>query len=435
MSRYGIKVTEEEVKERILCSFGECSTQQNRQVETTDQQQQLSNDQQRNRSEAEWSEFIDVMYKKEEEGLVEPLLTSSSTSNNSNDDDVENGHESSDSIQSVPSSSEQDNKEEVSMDLSQVLALLLIPLLLKAEKTLAQQKEEDTHHSIIPPSFNNVRKHTERGDKHWPDGDLIDNTLCMMLWNTGHQNSQPLTKELLRQLLRYYFTDGELADDDNLLDEMLSMAKGNSIENGVDDEEIIFDKYSFVRALTHDIQRYDIDNENSQNTNYVDVFKTYYSTKTEEKTCSCLNAINPMKAVEDGRNEEGEEDISPVQRVYTCPSIDYTADTFRSKVCLLMVAHQFYSIFDSISDYSIYFSAAIKGFVVLLWVTWLLTFVGYLSSGGVQALATVACDHTKFGCAILQGIVNFFWFLLVANQFHSISDSISDHSLNSLLPL
>ena len=354
MSRYGIKVTEEEVKERILCSFGECSTQQNRQVETTDQQQQLSNDhQQRNSSEAEWSEFIDVMYKKEEEGLGEPLL--SSTSNNSNDD-VENGHEFSGSIQSDSSSSEQDNKDEGSMDLSQVLALLLIPLLLKAEKTLLQSEEEDTAHSIIPPSFNNVRKHTERGDKNWPDADLIDNTLRMMLCNvTGDQNPQPLTKELLRQLLRYYFTDGELADDENLLDEMLSMARGGSIENGGDDEEIIFDQYSFVRALTHDIQRYNIDNENSKNTNYVDVFKTYYSTKSEEKTCSCLNVINPMKAVEDGRNEEGEGAISPVQRVYTCPSIDYTADTFRSKVylCCLLVDNQFHSISDSISDHSL----------------------------------------------------------------------------------
>ena len=50
-------------------------------------------------------------------------------------------------------------------------------------------------------------------------------------------------------MLRYYFTDGELADDENLLDEMLSMAKGNSIENGVDDEEIIFDKFAFVRGV------------------------------------------------------------------------------------------------------------------------------------------------------------------------------------------
>ena len=54
---------------------------------------------------------------------------------------------------------------------------------------------------------------------------------------------------MLRQLLRFYFTDGELVDDEKLLDEMLSIAKGNSTENGGDDEEIIFDKYAFVRAL------------------------------------------------------------------------------------------------------------------------------------------------------------------------------------------
>ena len=104
-----------------------------------------------------------------------------------------------------------------------------------------------------------------------------------------------------------------------------------------------------MHALTHDVQRYNIDNENSQGTNYVDVFKTYYSTKSEEKS-SCLNVINPMKTVEDGRNLEEEGAISPVQRVYTCPSIDYTADTFRSKVCLLLFADQFHSISDSISD-------------------------------------------------------------------------------------
>jgi len=53
-------------------------------------------------------------------------------------------------------------------------------------------------------------------------------------------------------------------------------------------------------------------------------------------------------------------------------------------------------------------------------VTWLLTFVGYLSSGGVQALATVACDHTKFGCAILQGIVNWLAIMLQLSVFGTI---------------
>jgi len=137
----------------------------------------------------------------------------------------------------------------------------------------------------------------------------------MMLWDaTGDPTPQPLTKELLQQLLRFYFSDGELAEDEILLDEMLNVAKGGA-ESGDDEEPIIFNQYTFVRALTHDVQRYNIDNENSQNTNYVDVFETYYSTKSEEnKKCSCPKFMNPMKTVEVGsNNEEG----TSVQRVFT----------------------------------------------------------------------------------------------------------------------
>ena len=51
-----------------------------------------------------------------------------------------------------------------------------------------------------------------------------------------------------------------------------------------------------------------------------------------------------------------------------------------------------------------------QGFVVLLWVTWILTYFAYLSvnddTDGVLSLARLNCDHSQFGCAILQGITN-----------------------------
>ena len=66
-------------------------------------------------------------------------------------------------------------------------------------------------------------------------------------------------------------------------------------------------------------------------TNYFGVFQTLYSTKVNEdkKKCSFAEMMNPMKNVEIGQ----EEGVRPVQSVFTFPSIDYTADTFRSKVC------------------------------------------------------------------------------------------------------
>ena len=123
----------------------------------------------------------------------------------------------------------------------------------------------------------------------------------------------------------------ELADDDNLLDEMLSAANGNDSKNiDCEGEPILLDEHAFARALTNDVQRYNIDFENRITTNYYDVFQTHYSTKEEEKKKKYLPHLsNIMMKTEDiGNHKE-----NPVKRVFTWASIDYTADTFRSKVC------------------------------------------------------------------------------------------------------
>jgi len=112
------------------------------------------------------------MYSKEEEvggGADAPLLSDTDRIDTSgtplnDDDDVENGRDASDNIQSDSCRNRNDSlidDEDGSIDLTQVLALLLIPLLLKAESSLLQQKE-DTHHSLLSPSFA-VRQHNERG--------------------------------------------------------------------------------------------------------------------------------------------------------------------------------------------------------------------------------------------------------------------------------
>ena len=120
------------------------------------------------------------------------------------------------------------------------------------------------------------------------------------------------------------------------------------IEGG---EPILLDQHSFAYALTHDVQRYNIDFENRVTTNFQDVFL-----------------------------EEQKEDLKEghsVTTVRTLPCIDYTADTFRS-----------------------------KSYVVVLWVAWVLTYFSYLRSEGILTMATLQCDKTIFGCVLAQGMVN-----------------------------
>lgn len=52
-----------------------------------------------------------------------------------------------------------------------------------------------------------------------------------------------------------------------------------------------------------------------------------------------------------------------------------------------------------------------QGFVVLLWVTWIVSYFAYLSSNDVAELARLECDSTRFTCAIAQGITN--WLVIM----------------------
>mgnify|MGYP000255008804 CR=1 FL=1 len=59
------------------------------------------------------------------------------------------------------------------------------------------------------------------------------------------------------------------------------------------------------------------------------------------------------------------------------------------------------------------FTVSLKGFVVLLWVAWILTYFGYLfSDDSLLSLSRLDCDTTHFGCALAQGITN--WLMIMA---------------------
>eukprot|EP00804_Cyclotella_cryptica_P013395 CCRYP_005153-RC/>CCRYP_005153-RC protein AED:0.37 eAED:0.37 QI:231/1/1/1/1/0.91/12/2182/791 len=366
MSRYGIQVNEEEVKETILKDFGQCPRQN------------------------------------------EETMTDA-------DDGADHETESCD---------EQSHKAPMEhLDLTQVLALLLIPSLLKAsgrleEKNQNKVKDEadgtrteglkDEHNSenglsqlcsssyhtamsnleTLEESTNINSTHkkinsrrwailqSERGDKHSPDSDLIENVLGMILHDaTGNIQPQPLTKELLRQLLNFY-GEADMADDESLLEGMILEATNDTegAPHDVEGDGVILDKDTFARALTKDVRLYPTDNENNITTNYYDVFKTFAPNGRKSKMPTSVEA-------------DADSDIRHVTSVFTFPSIDYTADTFRS-----------------------------KSFVILLWVTWILSYFAYLFNGqdNVLAFGVLHCEenmNNSFGCWVLQGIIN--WLLIM----------------------
>ncbi|KAL7465413.1 hypothetical protein ACHAXS_005737 [Conticribra weissflogii] len=408
MSRYGIKVTEEEVEQTIMEAFGERQSRR------------------------------DASYLKREIRTKE--------CNDKEDNGATIDHENSE----IPPA----QRRKDCLDLPQVLSLLLIPLLLKAEISLKQNclasevggggldssiytatggkpspsptspkasswtklkesgrlDEANSHIDIqdqaeLPNSPRNHERnrssipaliHRDKGGKYWPDADITETALETILQDvTGDPNPQPLTKELLRQIL-YFYGEGDLATDEFLEDMIRAAAPSRGTtqpkqsnltthSNGIshDTDEVVFvdveeepfclDNHAFARALTHDIKQYNVTNEDSLTTNYHDVFKTYKSTKEGDGKNLIAKRLMTVEKVNDA------EDVRPVQRVFTFPSIDYTADTFRS-----------------------------KGFVVLLWVTWILSYFAYLFDRDGQRLGDLNCNESEpnFGCFILQGLVN-----------------------------
>jgi hypothetical protein len=291
MSRHGIQVTKKEVAEKIIGTFGECTP----------------------------------------------------------------GMENESSIYNEGTSNEQANihsRSDISprgcLDLVQILALLFIPLLLKAKQNLDQaQQESNTLKRVW-----SIQHHSQKGDKLWPDADIIESVLRMMLHDaTGDATPRPLTKALIRQLLGFYGEE-EASDNEHLLDTMV-LAATQDDNADIEGDHVLLDQHRFAYAMTHDVQRYDIDFENRVTTNFHDVFLT-------------------------GELNEG----NFVKTVRTLPCIDYTADTFRS-----------------------------KSYVVVLWVAWILTYFSYLHSEDILTMTELQCNQSEFWCVLAQGVVN--WFTLV----------------------
>jgi len=190
------------------------------------------------------------------------------------------------------------------MDMMQLVSLLLIPVLREEQ----ERRQQDVR--------------MENGD-----ADLLEYTLEMMLHDvTGSRMPKRLTRTLIKQILQAY-GETALSEDDDLVQQMLEHAGASSSQDGV-----LLDVKAFCRALTSDVQEFDVENKDKLSTNFDDVmFSTNRSDQVhaepEQTHATMLQRTQSQTPTVFNKTVT----VDDVPLMYTAPQVDNAADTFRSK--------------------------------------------------------------------------------------------------------
>ena len=253
------------------------------------------------------------------------------------------------------------------LDLMEVVAILLIPVLRKAAVALTLTVSATTDTATPTAS---IGTDCDTNDSSMPPENLLHNVLQMILFDvmaderdnasgtfptgiTGHgygYGSCPplLTVQLLEKIFLAYGEE-ELASNHDILKSMVDHAshKIRNVDGNHDDESVtptgenlVLDVNTFAAALTKDVLLFDIGKENSPSNAYMDVFgseedtETTVQESTQSKKDECLQ-----------QEEEGSHFVPPqadttssspgVTHIYTASAIDSTAGTYRSKTLLV----------------------------------------------------------------------------------------------------
>jgi hypothetical protein len=205
-------------------------------------------------------------------------------------------------------------KDEEVLDLMEIVALLIIPTLLKAR---LQASGEDLPDGVIKT----------------PPG-LISYVLKMILHDTtGSSSSKPLNADLLKSILTAYGEE-DLANNNELIESMLQATDGAPFLNAE----------AFADALTSDVRIYDISNEVRLTTLYEDVFVSQRELELSLRRSTPRADRDVEEEAEGGatmnrsmRFEPIAADKEPFTRRWMAPSIDVTADLYRSKMLVVFL--------------------------------------------------------------------------------------------------
>lgn len=172
--------------------------------------------------------------------------------------------------------------------------------------------------------------------------------------------------------------DAETIDEDTILDEKKHFSSAFAFGAGVNatDEDsfttgtLLLDAAAFTRGLTDDIKLYDPFTETKYTTHYEDVFGTAPKGNSKE-----LKGYNEVDNAERGEApDDGNNEVREVRRVFTLSQIDSQADTFRD-----------------------------KNHYIIAWLSIIFVFLSY-TWGFVTGFAPFKCEPDDLGCKIANSI-------------------------------
>jgi hypothetical protein len=184
------------------------------------------------------------------------------------------------------------------LDLVEMVALLLIPYFLKSSE----------------------------------NDQALSQVLNVMLDETDSCGNK-LSREFLKTLLDFH---GEVQVDETVLNDMMEAAGGEGAVLNLD---------SLKHALTSDVKHYRTEWTESYSTHYQDVFETkpedqVVSTNDPPMTTTKTTSIPNSTAMNNDDEEDPTKDTAQeltFQKIWTAPAIDFVADTYRSQTYTVMI--------------------------------------------------------------------------------------------------
>jgi len=249
------------------------------------------------------------------------------------------------------------------IDLVELTSVLIIPILIKMRKAvvLSEGEKGDTSNDLCKERWATVLDNSSE-----VIGDVWKMIIADSSIVTSGGEDLTLTETTIKKILISYDMK-ESANDDQLVQSMLYLILSSSQPDHSTRDHQMSKAFDFVKALTADVQMFEAKNN-----------------EVDESISKSLFT----QTVGDLENEEQEDDFDLDQQatathtdVFTTGPIDFTADIYRS-----------------------------KGFVICLWVCFLLFYYSYLFN--FSDIFTYKCSNNTPGCRILHSVV--FWLEVAA---------------------
>ena len=212
-----------------------------------------------------------------------------------------------------------EEKDDTNIDIVEIVTLLIIPHLLKLSGNMLSNKmhlldAKDKAELQFPKKHDHYMKNLKIMREKDPfEFKLASDTLELILGGITPSKTSPrkapiLNAQFVKNILIKY-GEAYVCNDDDLIDRMIKAATDPNNEN----DEIVLDDQAFMRALTSDIELYDLHNDISYSSFYHDVFHM--------DKCTAGLIIG----------DEENVTLNDIKIKFTANSIDDQADNFRDK--------------------------------------------------------------------------------------------------------